>query len=135
MRHGKTKAELKRSPRGLHTRKRLSSMLRLNFDSSLKTAWFHSTAFQFPRAWHYTKRRRRWMGVKGSTRNGCRDPKCPSARHLCIVREDTGVPNEGATCAWMVADETVGCTRALLTMWWSSRRLVCRERPLSLVFV
>ncbi|GFU64655.1 uncharacterized protein TNCV_3578891 [Trichonephila clavipes] len=33
------------------------------------------------------------------------------------------------TCAWMMADETVGCMRAFLTMWWSSRRLVCRGCP------
>ncbi|GFX37974.1 DDE_3 domain-containing protein [Trichonephila clavipes] len=46
-----------------------------------------------------------------------------------MVRENTGAPNEGAICAWMVAYEAVGCTRAFLTMWWSSRRLVCRGRP------
>ncbi|GFV88072.1 uncharacterized protein TNCV_3242221 [Trichonephila clavipes] len=34
--------------------------------------------------------------------------------------------SEGATCVWKVAD-AVGCTRAFLKMWWSSRRLVCRE--------
>ncbi|GFT95291.1 hypothetical protein TNCV_3325941 [Trichonephila clavipes] len=34
------------------------------------------------------------MGVKGSTRNGRRDPKCPSARRLRMVREDTGDPSE-----------------------------------------
>ncbi|GFV01987.1 uncharacterized protein TNCV_946571 [Trichonephila clavipes] len=38
---------------------------------------------------------------------------------------------EGATCAWITFDEAVGCTRAFLTMWWSSRRLVCRGRPQS----
>ncbi|GFX52847.1 e3 ubiquitin-protein ligase RNF13 [Trichonephila clavipes] len=65
----KAKAGLRRSQRGLHTRKRLSSLLRLNLDSSLKTTWFHSTAVQFPHAWHLSKRRRRWMIVKGSTRN------------------------------------------------------------------
>ncbi|GFX08644.1 uncharacterized protein TNCV_61711 [Trichonephila clavipes] len=59
---------------------------------------------------------------------GRRDPKCPSARYLRIVREDIGACSEGATCAWMVADEAGGCTRAFLTMWWSSRRLVCRGR-------
>ncbi|GFY15306.1 hypothetical protein TNCV_1571171 [Trichonephila clavipes] len=52
----------------------------------------------------------------GSTRNGRRDPKCPTAKRLHMVREDTGVPNEGATCAWMAADEAVGCTRASLIM-------------------
>ncbi|GFW18052.1 uncharacterized protein TNCV_2281561 [Trichonephila clavipes] len=95
----KAKAGLRRSPRGLHTRTRLSSLLRLNLDSSLKTIWFHSAAVQFPRARHQSKRRRRWVGVKGSTHNGPLDPKCPSARHLRMVREDTGAPNEGATCA------------------------------------
>ncbi|GFW17249.1 uncharacterized protein TNCV_1957201 [Trichonephila clavipes] len=71
------------------------------------------------------------MGVKGSIHNGHRDPKCPSARSLRMVREDTRTPTgqEGSTCAWMAADEAFGCTRAFLTMWWSSRRLVCRGRP------
>ncbi|GFT12086.1 uncharacterized protein TNCV_726701 [Trichonephila clavipes] len=82
--------------------------------------WFHSAAVQFPRAWHHSKRRHRWVGVKGSTRNRRRDPKCPSARCLRMVREDTGVPNEDATCAWMAADEAVGCACAFLTMWWYS---------------
>ncbi|GFS93181.1 uncharacterized protein TNCV_1051851 [Trichonephila clavipes] len=85
--------------------------------------------FQFPRARHHSKRRRRWVGVKGSTRNGCRDPICLSARRFHMVRQDTGSPIEDATCAWMAADEAVGCTRAFLTMWWSSRLLVCRGRP------
>ncbi|GFU66151.1 uncharacterized protein TNCV_2858241 [Trichonephila clavipes] len=125
----KAKAGLRRSPRDLHTRIRLSSLLRLNLDSSLKTTWFHSAAVQFSRKRHHSKRRSRWVGVKGSTRNGCRDLKCPSARRLRMVRENTGASNEGATRAWMVADEAVGCTRAFFTMWWSSRRLVCRERP------
>ncbi|GFX99119.1 uncharacterized protein TNCV_2493001 [Trichonephila clavipes] len=43
--------------------------------------------------------------------------------------EKTGAPSDGATCAWMAADEALGCTRAFLTMWRSSRRLVCRARP------
>ncbi|GFW53081.1 uncharacterized protein TNCV_3293321 [Trichonephila clavipes] len=125
VRHCNAKAVLRRSPRGLRTRTRLSSVLRLNHDLSLKTTWFHSTAVQFPPAWHHSK----WRvdgGVKGSTRNGHRDPKLPSARRLSIVREDTGGPSEGATCAWMAADEAVSCTLVFLTMWWYSRRLVCR---------
>ncbi|GFU76319.1 uncharacterized protein TNCV_285191 [Trichonephila clavipes] len=65
----KAKAGLRRSPRGLHTRTRLSSPLRLNLDSSLKKTWFHSAAVQFPRAWHHSKRRHRWVDVKSSTRN------------------------------------------------------------------
>ncbi|GFV68176.1 uncharacterized protein TNCV_1874581 [Trichonephila clavipes] len=68
-------------------------------------------------------------GVKGSIRNVRRDPKCSSARRLRTFREDTEVPNEGATCAWMATDEAVGCTREFFTMWRSSRRLVCRGRP------
>ncbi|GFX96991.1 uncharacterized protein TNCV_1997231 [Trichonephila clavipes] len=95
---------------------------------------FLSAAVQFPHARHHSKRRRRWVGVKGSTRNGRHDPKCPSARRLRMVREDTGAPNEGVTCAWMAADEEGGCTRAFLTMWrslddWSV------EGVLSLVYV
>ncbi|GFU84820.1 uncharacterized protein TNCV_2127611 [Trichonephila clavipes] len=74
----KENAGLRRSPRDLHTRTRLLSLLRLILDSSLKTTWLHSSAVQFPHAWHHSKRRRRWVGVKGSTRNGACDPKCPS---------------------------------------------------------
>ncbi|GFV28515.1 uncharacterized protein TNCV_3984661 [Trichonephila clavipes] len=44
-------------------------------------------------------------------------------------REDTGAPNEGATCAWIAADEAIVCTRAFLTMRWTSQRLVCQRRP------
>ncbi|GFV35459.1 uncharacterized protein TNCV_3204911 [Trichonephila clavipes] len=97
--HCKAKAKLRRSSRGLHTRTRLSSLLRLNLDSSLKTIWFHSASAQFPRARHHSKWRRRWVGVKGSTHNGRHDPKCPSARCLRMVREDTGTPSEGFICA------------------------------------
>ncbi|GFY02771.1 uncharacterized protein TNCV_3506511 [Trichonephila clavipes] len=56
----KEKAGLRRSLRCLHTRTRLSSLLRLNL--SLKSTGFHSAAVQLPLAWH-------------------RDPKCPPA--LC----------------------------------------------------
>ncbi|GFW78580.1 uncharacterized protein TNCV_2243801 [Trichonephila clavipes] len=66
---------------------------------------------------------------KGSPRNGHHDPKCPSARRLRMVQEDTGAPNEGTTCASMAADEAVGCTHAFLTTLRSSRRQVCRGRP------
>ncbi|GFY30119.1 uncharacterized protein TNCV_4074321 [Trichonephila clavipes] len=90
---------LKCSPWGLHTRTRLSSLLRLNLNSSLKMTWFHSAAVHFPRAWHHSKRRRQWVGGKGSTCNGRCDSKCPSARRLCMIREDTGTPSEGAIYA------------------------------------
>ncbi|GFX33029.1 uncharacterized protein TNCV_3812981 [Trichonephila clavipes] len=73
--------------------------------------------------------------VKGNTHNGHLDPKCSSASRLRTFREDTCTPNEGAACAWMAADEAVGCTRAFLTMWPSSRRLVCQECPESGILV
>ncbi|GFV85563.1 uncharacterized protein TNCV_3773871 [Trichonephila clavipes] len=53
----KAKAGLMHPPRGLHTRTRLSSLLKLNLDSSLKMTWFHSAAFQFPRLRHHSKGR------------------------------------------------------------------------------
>ncbi|GFX88472.1 uncharacterized protein TNCV_2279401 [Trichonephila clavipes] len=53
----------------------------------------------------------------------------PNILHGRMVREDTGAPKEGARCAWMEADEAVGCRHAFLTMCQSSRRLVCRGRP------
>ncbi|GFT44029.1 uncharacterized protein TNCV_3046891 [Trichonephila clavipes] len=76
--------------------------------------------------------------VRGTTLNGGVDgwasraahvmgaviPECSSARRLRMVREDTGAPSEGATCAWMVADKAVRCKCAFLTMWRSSQRLV-----------
>ncbi|GFW70710.1 uncharacterized protein TNCV_2922651 [Trichonephila clavipes] len=125
----KAKTGLRRSTRGLHTRTRLTSLLRLNLNSSLKTTWFHAAAVQFPRGRHHSKRRRRWVGIKGSTRDGHSDPKCPSVRRHCMDREDTRTPSEGASYASMAADETFGCTRAFFTMWRSSRRLVCRGHP------
>ncbi|GFX17790.1 uncharacterized protein TNCV_475901 [Trichonephila clavipes] len=84
---------------------------------------------KFPPARHRYKHRRRWVGVKDSTRTGRRDPKCLSARKLRTVREDTGSPKEDATCAWMADDQVVRFTRAFLTMWRSPRRLICRGRP------
>ncbi|GFX99992.1 uncharacterized protein TNCV_260281 [Trichonephila clavipes] len=87
----KAKAGLRRSPRGFHTRTRLSSLLRLNnLDLSLKTTWFQSAAVQFPRARHHSKRRRRRVGVKGSSCNGRHGPKYLSVRRLRMAREDTG---------------------------------------------
>ncbi|GFX16611.1 uncharacterized protein TNCV_23821 [Trichonephila clavipes] len=91
--------------------------------------WSSGRPIIITHARYHSKRRRRWVSFKSSTRNGRCDPKCPSARRLRMIREDTGAPNESATCAWMAADEVVGCTRAFFTMWRSSRRLVCRGRP------
>ncbi|GFX46302.1 uncharacterized protein TNCV_1234181 [Trichonephila clavipes] len=83
----KAKAGLRRSTRGLHTLTRLSSLLRLNLDSSLKTTWFHFAAVQFFCAWHHSKWRLRWVHVKDSARNGRSNPKRHSARRLRMVRE------------------------------------------------
>ncbi|GFU95183.1 uncharacterized protein TNCV_4139671 [Trichonephila clavipes] len=105
------------SPRGLPTRIRLSSLLRLNLDLPLKATWFRSAAVQFCHAQHHSKRRRRWEGVKGNTRNGRHNLKCPPDRRLRMVLEGTRAHSEGATCAsWMAADEAVSCTLAFLTM-------------------
>ncbi|GFW79660.1 uncharacterized protein TNCV_4360861 [Trichonephila clavipes] len=120
----KAKAGLRHSPWGLHTRTRLPSLLRLKLDSSVKACWFHSTAVQCLCVRHHSKRKRRGVGVKDSTRNGLHDPKCPSVRSLRMVREATRASSEGATCAWIVADEAVVSTRAFLTKWWFSERLV-----------
>ncbi|GFV28027.1 uncharacterized protein TNCV_187031 [Trichonephila clavipes] len=129
-----TKAGLRFSPQGLHTRTRLSSLLRLNLDSLLKTTWLHSAAVQFPPAWHHSKRRHQWVGVKGSRRNGHRDPKCSSARHLRMVREDTGtllkvllVPGWRPMKQLVVQVHFLGCG-GLLDDW-------SVEGVLSLVFV
>ncbi|GFV67844.1 uncharacterized protein TNCV_926101 [Trichonephila clavipes] len=81
----KAKAGLRRSARGLHTRTRFSSLLILNLDSSLKTTWFHSATVQSPRARHHSKRRLRYVSVKGSTRNERSDPKCPLAKRNRMV--------------------------------------------------
>ncbi|GFW21152.1 uncharacterized protein TNCV_2703901 [Trichonephila clavipes] len=58
--------------------------------SSRKTTWFHSTAVQFPPARYHSKWRRRWVGIKGCTRNGHHDPKCPSARRLLWFKKTQG---------------------------------------------
>lgn len=63
------------------------------------------------------------MGVNGSTRNGRRETKCPSARRLEMVLAETGTCNDGATCLWMVDNEEVGSIRTVggsdgLVYWW-----------------
>ncbi|GFW73049.1 uncharacterized protein TNCV_831681 [Trichonephila clavipes] len=102
----KAKAELRRSPRDFQIRKRLSSLLKLNLDSSLKT-WFHSVAVQSRRARHYSKRRILRVGVIGSILKGPCDTTCPSARRLATVREDTGARSKGASCVWTATNDAV----------------------------
>ncbi|GFY23269.1 uncharacterized protein TNCV_3939651 [Trichonephila clavipes] len=125
----KAKAGLRCSPRGLHTRTRWLSVLKLNLNSSLKTTWFHSTAVQYRSSGHHSKRRRRLLGVIISTRNGRRVNRCPSARRFAMIRKDTVVCSEGATCVWTVSNEAVGSSRACHKIRWPSRRLVCRGCP------
>ncbi|GFS79917.1 uncharacterized protein TNCV_750681 [Trichonephila clavipes] len=74
----------------------------------VKAGLRRSPRVYFLRARHHSKWRRRSVGVKGSTRNGRRGPKCPSVRRLPMLREDTGTPSKGATCAWRAAGEAVG---------------------------
>ncbi|GFV69609.1 uncharacterized protein TNCV_4507241 [Trichonephila clavipes] len=93
----------------------------LNLDSSLKTTWFHLVAVQLHRARHHSKRRRQWLSIIGSTRNGLHDTRCPSARHLAMVPEDTGARCENSACVWTAANEAVGSTGACHMMWQSSR--------------
>ncbi|GFW43173.1 hypothetical protein TNCV_1349371 [Trichonephila clavipes] len=69
-----------------------------------RSSIYGDVMIQFLRARHHSKPRHRWVGVKGRTHNGRRDPKCPTARRFRLVREDTDVSNERC-CACMEADE------------------------------
>ncbi|GFV27862.1 hypothetical protein TNCV_2347821 [Trichonephila clavipes] len=48
------------------------------------------------------------VGVISSTRNGYRNNRCPLARSLAMVRENTGSRSEGVSCVW-TADSTNAC--------------------------
>ncbi|GFS85793.1 hypothetical protein TNCV_2973361 [Trichonephila clavipes] len=63
-----------------------------------------------------TPKESRRVGVSGNTRNGHRDTRCPSARSLAMVREDTGARSESAAYVWTAANEAVGSTRACRMM-------------------
>ncbi|GFU18442.1 uncharacterized protein TNCV_1981171 [Trichonephila clavipes] len=75
---------------------------------------------QFPPARHHSKRRRRWVGVKGRSRNEHRDPKCPSARRLRMVREDLvkvlPVRLHFLRCGGLLDDWSVEGVRSLVFM-------------------
>ncbi|GFW80511.1 uncharacterized protein TNCV_2416131 [Trichonephila clavipes] len=107
---------LRRSPRGLHTRPQLSSLLKLNLDLSLKTNWFHFIAVQSCYVSHLSKRRHRWMDDIGSIRNGHRDTRSPSARNLAMVWEDIGAHSKGAPCVQKDVNDAVGATCACRMM-------------------
>ncbi|GFT67638.1 hypothetical protein TNCV_2361911 [Trichonephila clavipes] len=53
-----------------------------------------SVAIQSRRVRPHCKRRCRWVSVIGSTCNRCRDTRCPSARCLPMVWEDTEAHSE-----------------------------------------
>ncbi|GFX18016.1 e3 ubiquitin-protein ligase RNF13 [Trichonephila clavipes] len=132
--HCKAKVGLRRSPRDLHTRTRLSTLLRLNLDSSLKTTWFHSAAVQFPRTRYHSKWRRRWVGGKDSTRNGRRDPKCATAGAFIRFEKTQGpLVNVLPVSGWQPMKQLAVCMHFLrcggLLDNWSV------EGVLSLVFV
>ncbi|GFW77219.1 uncharacterized protein TNCV_2726491 [Trichonephila clavipes] len=99
----------------------MSSVLRLNLDSSLKTTWFLSTAVHFPRVRRHSKRLRQRKHTYCASRSQMSFSQAPSYGY--------GLHCEGATCAWMAVDEAFGCTCSFLTMWQSSGRLVCCVRP------
>ncbi|GFW50774.1 uncharacterized protein TNCV_3590561 [Trichonephila clavipes] len=87
--HCKTKKGLGCSPLGLHRRTRLSSMLRLNLDSRVvidDLVPFRCNPISSGVA---PLQACQWVGVKRSTRNGHRDPKCPSARHIRMVLDES----------------------------------------------
>ncbi|GFS60421.1 uncharacterized protein TNCV_946801 [Trichonephila clavipes] len=88
--------------------------------------WFHSAAVQFPRARPHAKRRCRWVGVKGSIHNRRRDPKCPSARRLRIVREDTEPPVKVLLVPGYGPMKHLDVRVHFLRWGWSSRRLIVR---------
>ncbi|GFX85723.1 e3 ubiquitin-protein ligase RNF13 [Trichonephila clavipes] len=62
----KAKSGLGCSPQGLHTRTPLSSLVRFNLDSSLKTTWYHSGTVHFTLAGHHSKRRPRWVALRAA---------------------------------------------------------------------
>ncbi|GFT09620.1 hypothetical protein TNCV_4947911 [Trichonephila clavipes] len=55
-------------------------------------------------------------GAIDSTRNGCHDTCCPSARRLEMVRKDTGAHSEGTVCVRTAANEAIGSTTACRMM-------------------
>ncbi|GFV75591.1 uncharacterized protein TNCV_2240401 [Trichonephila clavipes] len=66
------------------------------------------------------------VGIKGGTRNMHREPKCYLFWRFRMVREDTGAPNESATCACMESNEAVSCTIvAAVAEWYRYRTVAC----------
>ncbi|GFU01063.1 e3 ubiquitin-protein ligase RNF13 [Trichonephila clavipes] len=126
----KAKARLRRSPRGLQTRTRLSSLLRLNLNSSLKThdlVQFRCSPFS---------------SVHGTTPNRGVDVWASRAAHVM----GASIPNVFQQGAFVWFERTQGplmkvlpvpgwrpikqlALRVHLTMKRSSRQLICRACP------
>ncbi|GFT07696.1 hypothetical protein TNCV_4046161 [Trichonephila clavipes] len=77
------------------------------YHSSLETTWFHYIPVQSHRACHRSLQRRRW--VNDSTRKGCRNIRCPSARCFAMVRADSGALSVAFVCT--AANEAVASER------------------------
>ncbi|GFX83253.1 uncharacterized protein TNCV_4988471 [Trichonephila clavipes] len=117
--------ELYRSPGCLHTRTRLSSVLKTNRDSSLNTTFCQSVTFHIDLTWHHCRRSCRCSGVKGSARKGCLDLRFASARCLEIVCGTIATP----TSARIVERVTVESTSACRTILRSSLLVVFLVTP------
>ncbi|GFX30520.1 pro-neuregulin-2, membrane-bound isoform [Trichonephila clavipes] len=61
--------------------------------------------------------------VIDSTRNGHRDTRCSSARHLAMVREDIGVRSVGCTGVWTAVNEAVALRGSVyVTVFWTTAK-------------
>ncbi|GFV17411.1 uncharacterized protein TNCV_2901231 [Trichonephila clavipes] len=119
------KGELYRSSGRLHTRTRLSSVLKTHRDSSLNTTFSQSVNFHTDLACNHCRRSFRCFGVKGSARKGRLDLRFASARFLEIVSGTIATP----ISARIVEQVTVGSTSACHTILRSSLLLVFLVAP------
>ncbi|GFS76519.1 uncharacterized protein TNCV_1621351 [Trichonephila clavipes] len=94
----KSKAGLRRSPRGLHTRNTI------NITAEIEAGFVAKDDL---------------VPFLCSPVSSCVAP----------LRTKASILKGLSIYDWMAADEAVGCRRAFLTMWRSSRRLVCQGRP------
>ncbi|GFU90896.1 e3 ubiquitin-protein ligase RNF13 [Trichonephila clavipes] len=106
----KEKERLRRFPRGLPTRTRLSSLLRLNLDSSLKTTWFHSTAVCFL--------------VRGTTPNGGVDWWVSRAAYVM----GTAILNvlQPSAFVWFEKPQWLLVKQLPVPGWWLMKQLAVR---------
>ncbi|GFS67668.1 uncharacterized protein TNCV_4363551 [Trichonephila clavipes] len=115
---------LYRSTGRLHTRTRLSSVPKINRDSSLNTTFCQYVTFHIDLAWHHCRRSFRCSGVRGSAQKGCLDLRFASARSQETVCGTIATP----TSARIVERVPVGSTSAYRTIF-SPRGLPGHSRP------